>query len=231
MKPRQEPQTVDPERGATYELNWPSLQRHGVPDWLRDAKFGIYYHWGPYAVQATFAEWYTHFMYQPGTQHHAHHLATYGDLATFGYKDFIPMFTGEHFDADDWADIRVNACWEAQAPGKKWKETHGQDYDGIAWYRTRFRLRPDEVGKDILLTFGAVDEACVVYVNGDKVHTRIFDRVNNPGGWNQPFTVDISRAVNREGENTLAVRVEDQKFAGGVWKPVSLTGQERAVAR
>ena len=90
-------------------LNWPALQRHGVPDWLRDAKFGIYFHWGPYAVQATFGEWYTHCMYQPGTQHHAHHLATYGDLATFGYKDFIPMFTGEHFDADDWAELFARA--------------------------------------------------------------------------------------------------------------------------
>lgn len=112
------------------KLDWPSLQRHGVPDWLRDAKFGIYFHWGPYAVQATFGEWYTHCMYQPGTQHHAHHLATYGDLATFGYKDFIPMFTGEHFDADDWAELFARA-------GARFTGPVAEHADGFSIYGTR----------------------------------------------------------------------------------------------
>ena len=48
-------------------------------------------------------EWYPRNMYQPGSDENKHQVATYGPLTKFGYKDFIPMFKAEHFDAHAWA--------------------------------------------------------------------------------------------------------------------------------
>ncbi|MFC1763310.1 alpha-L-fucosidase, partial [Planctomycetota bacterium] len=88
-----------------YESSWESVTQHPDPDWFRDAKFGIYFHWGPYSVPAHKTEWYSHWMYQPGHPINKHHVETYGPLDEFGYKDFIPMFTAEKFDPDSWVRL------------------------------------------------------------------------------------------------------------------------------
>jgi alpha-L-fucosidase len=81
------------------------LTRHPVPQWYRDAKFGIYCHWGIYSVPAFGNEWYSRNMYQKETPENQHHLKTYGPLSTFGYKDFLPLFKAEKFDPEAWADL------------------------------------------------------------------------------------------------------------------------------
>src|ERR1035437_3937903 len=86
-----------------FQPNWVSLSQYQIPDWYRDAKFGIFIHWGVYSVPAFGSEWYPHEMYQQGSSVFKHHVATYGSQRNFGYKDFIPLFTAEHFDADQWA--------------------------------------------------------------------------------------------------------------------------------
>ncbi|WP_026235746.1 alpha-L-fucosidase [Echinicola pacifica] len=88
-----------------YLPNWESLQRHPVPDWFLDAKFGIYFHWGPYSVPAHRTEWYSHHMYTEGHPIRQYHEQTFGAVDEFGYKDFIPLFTAEHFDAEAWAEL------------------------------------------------------------------------------------------------------------------------------
>ena len=92
-----------------YAPEWESLTQHPTPAWFRDAKFGIYFHWGPYSVPAYRNEWYSHWMYMPGehwgADYRAYHEATYGPLTTFGYKDFIPMFKAERFDPAAWAAL------------------------------------------------------------------------------------------------------------------------------
>lgn len=88
-----------------YSATWTSLQDYSVPNWYLDGKFGIFIHWGPYAVPAFGNEWYPRNMYLPGTPEYKHHRATYGDQATFGYKDFIPQFTASRFDPDAWAAL------------------------------------------------------------------------------------------------------------------------------
>ena len=88
-----------------YEPRWESLQQHVCPEWYRDAKFGIYFHWGLYSVPAFGSEWYPHWMYLPGRPEYDHHLATYGSLDKFGYKDFAARFTAEHFDPDGWVTL------------------------------------------------------------------------------------------------------------------------------
>src|SRR5579872_6077591 len=74
---------------------WESLRQQVTPQWLREGKFGIYTHWGVYAVPAMGPNctWYAHNFYMnPGGWERKHQEATYGPLSKFGYKDFIPMF-------------------------------------------------------------------------------------------------------------------------------------------
>src|SRR5580698_9973901 len=80
---------------GAFRANWDSLAAYRVPDWFRDAKLGIFVHWGPYSVPAFGNEWYARNMYQPGKPEFEHHRGTYGPQNEFGYKDLIPLLTGE----------------------------------------------------------------------------------------------------------------------------------------
>lgn len=89
-----------------YEPTWESLgDVDPIPEWYRDAKFGIFFHWGPYAVPAFGHEWYPRQMYNEGNWINEHHRETYGDPADAPYQDFVPEFTAEHFDAEEWAEL------------------------------------------------------------------------------------------------------------------------------
>lgn len=92
-----------------FQPQWNSLHAHQDAEWFRDAKFGIYTHWGPVTVGCSFspgdAEWYGNQMYKPDHPAFEYHKKTFGDQHTVGYKDIIPKFTGENFDANQWADI------------------------------------------------------------------------------------------------------------------------------
>jgi len=90
-----------------YEPTWLSLKTHSLPKWLDDAKFGIYTHWGVYSVPACGPNgtWYPHNMYREGTEQYGYHVKNYGPPSQFGYKDFIPMFKAEKFDAEEWAEL------------------------------------------------------------------------------------------------------------------------------
>ncbi len=90
---------------ARYEPTWDSLRQHQDPEWFRDAKFGIYFHWGVYSVPAFKTEWYPHYMYIEGHEINKHHVEKYGHPGKFGYKDFIKDFKAEHFDPDAWAEL------------------------------------------------------------------------------------------------------------------------------
>src|SRR5690348_18099795 len=90
---------------AQYQATWESLKQYRVPEWYRDAKFGIFIHWGVYSVPAFGNEWYPRQMYLEGTEEFNHHVATYGPQARFGYKDFVPLFQGEIFDPQAWAAL------------------------------------------------------------------------------------------------------------------------------
>ena len=81
-----------------FEASWESLSGYQVPDWYRDAKFGIFIHWGPYCVPAFGNEWYARNMYVQGSPEYEHHREVYGPQDKFGYKDLIPKLTGENFD-------------------------------------------------------------------------------------------------------------------------------------
>jgi alpha-L-fucosidase len=95
-----------PDPKIHFEENWESLSRHeAAPEWFRDAKLGIYFHWGVYSVPAYGSEWYPRNMHYLESPEGKHHLEKYGHPSEFGYHDFVPMFTAEHFDAEEWAEL------------------------------------------------------------------------------------------------------------------------------
>ncbi len=90
-----------------YRPDWESLVKHQHPEWLLDAKFGIYAHWGVYSVAAFKSEWYGKMMYDPDDRRGAYeyHRKTFGPQNKFGYKDLVPMFRAENFNPNEWADL------------------------------------------------------------------------------------------------------------------------------
>jgi alpha-L-fucosidase len=76
-----------------------SFKAYQAPDWFRDAKFGIWSHWGPQSVPRA-GDWYARNMYIYGTGQYKHHLEHYGHPSRSGYKDIIPLWKAEKFDPD-----------------------------------------------------------------------------------------------------------------------------------
>jgi len=110
-----------------FRPDWESLKTYEVPEWYRDAKFGIFIHWGVYSVPAFGNEWYPRNMYREGSEEYKHHIATYGAQDKFGYKEFIPMFKAEHFDPAAWAELFKKA-------GAKYVVPVAEHHDGFAMY-------------------------------------------------------------------------------------------------
>lgn len=101
----------------TYEPNWESLSKHNAePDWFRNAKFGIYFHWGVYSVPAYDSEWYPRNMYIKDQRAYKHHIDTYGTPLEFEYADFVPRFNAENFDATQWASLFKQAGAQFAGP-------------------------------------------------------------------------------------------------------------------
>ncbi len=128
------------QKEAKYTADWESLKQHDTPEWFLDAKFGIYCHWGPYSVPEYESEWYAHWMYVnadnpeavdgKASKFYDHHVKTYGSLKEFGYKDFIPMFKAEKFDAAEWADL-------FQKAGAKFAGPVSEHADGFAMWDSK----------------------------------------------------------------------------------------------
>jgi alpha-L-fucosidase len=114
-------------REGPFRPDWESLERYEVPGWYKDAKFGIFIHWGVYSVPAFGNEWYPRNMYREESDEYKHHIATYGAVDKFGYKDFVPMFRAERFDPAAWARLFKEA-------GAKYVVPVAEHHDGFAMY-------------------------------------------------------------------------------------------------
>ncbi|WP_033326235.1 alpha-L-fucosidase [Streptomyces yerevanensis] len=127
-----------------YKPTWDSVNRHpAAPEWFRDAKFGIYFHWGVFSVPAYDNEWYPRNMYQSGQKAKQHHIATYGSPSAWPYhnfvngaddlagnhKEFAPKLKSEggDFDPDEWAQLFVDA-------GAKYAGPVAEHHDGYSMW-------------------------------------------------------------------------------------------------
>jgi alpha-L-fucosidase len=89
---------LDIARGP-FQPNRTSFKQYNYPQWFRDAKFGIWAHWGPQAVPRH-GDWYARQLYQEGSDDYQHHLAHYGHPSKSGYKDIIPLWKAQNWDPE-----------------------------------------------------------------------------------------------------------------------------------
>ena len=82
-----------------FKPDWESLEHYTCPDWFRDAKLGIFLHWGPSSAAAV-DDWYGRNMYIQGHAAYEYHTKTFGHPSAFGFKDLIPLWKAERFDPD-----------------------------------------------------------------------------------------------------------------------------------
>ena len=92
-----------------FKPTWESLAAFAVPEWFLEEHLGIFIHWGAYCVPEALDEWYPRNMYMQGSPAFEHHVKTYGPHKNFGYKDFIPLFKAEKFNAGEWVDLFKHA--------------------------------------------------------------------------------------------------------------------------
>ena len=115
------------------EAMWDRYARD-VPDWLRDAKFGIYAHWGPYNLgmedsgyTGGLNSWYPKFMYVKGHPYNLHHIRKFGPLGQTAYSDYFERFSIPKFDPSEWADLIAEA-------GAKYAGPVAMHHDGFAMW-------------------------------------------------------------------------------------------------
>jgi len=146
-----------------------SLRKYQIPDWFRDAKFGIWAHWGPQSA-IEYGDWYARSMYMQGSRQYKYHLEKYGHPSKFGYKDTIPLWKAEKFDADFLLGLYKKA-------GAKYFMTMGVHHDNFdlwnsthnKWNAVNMGPKMDIVGafkkaaKKHDLRFGISDHLWITY--------------------------------------------------------------------
>ena len=89
----------EPMLTGKYQPTWESLQQHQTPEWFRDAKFGIWAHWGPQCVEGS-GDWMARSMYMEDSREYKYHVEHYGHPSEFGFKDILPLFKAEKWDPE-----------------------------------------------------------------------------------------------------------------------------------
>jgi alpha-L-fucosidase len=133
---------------TVYQPTWASVDQHNpAPEWFKDAKFGIYFHWGAFSVPAYGSEWYPRNMYNTGSGEYNYHNANYGNpTGNWPYHNFINgandksgRFTqfaprlasaGGSFDPDAWAQLFADA-------GAKFAGPVAEHHDGFSMWNSR----------------------------------------------------------------------------------------------
>ena len=124
------------------------------------------------------------------------------------------------YDDSEWAQVPVPLFWEQYPMGK--------GYDGVAWYRVAIDIPEQFAEKNVFLSFEGVDEEAWVYLNGKCIGERTVKSTGKTQAefWDNPFELPLANA-RYGGMNTLAVKVRDDAYAGGIFKPVSFIIKER----
>jgi alpha-L-fucosidase len=122
------PPGIVPEDGP-FKGTRASLQAYQAPDWFRDAKFGMWAHWGPQSA-VEFGDWYARLMYIQGSEQYNYHTEHYGHPTSFGMKDTIPLWKAEKFDP-----ARLIKLYKAA--GARYFMTMGVHHDNFDLWNSR----------------------------------------------------------------------------------------------
>ena len=112
-----------------YKDNWESLADYPVPKWYKDAKFGIFSHFGLYTIPEKNSEWYSRNMYVQGSSSFNFHIEKYGVHKEFGYRNFIELFKADKFKASEWLDLVAKS-------GAKYYIPVAEHHDGFQMYQS-----------------------------------------------------------------------------------------------
>ena len=85
---------------GTYGNDWESLSQWECPEWFKDAKFGIWAHWGP-QCQAEYGDWYARFMYYDNLGQYSYHVSHFGNPADFGLKDLCNAWKADQWNPQE----------------------------------------------------------------------------------------------------------------------------------
>lgn len=186
-----------------YEATWQSVAEHyRTPEWFKDAKFGIFIHWGVYSVPAAGSEWYPKHMYNGLSKPHRE---KWGKQSQFGYKDFIPMFKAEKFNPQEWAQLFREA-------GARYVIPTAEHHDGFAMYDSRLtRWNAKQMGpcRDII---GELAQA----VRAEGMRFGVSNhRIEN---WDFMYPLSMSK------DSTDLFLPENADFYGPPQKPVLQSG-------
>lgn len=135
------------ETARVFQPDFASLEKtNPVPEWFKDAKFGIYFHWGVYSVPAFGNEWYPRNMYIKGSPEHRHHLENYGEVSAWPYHSFMTGAKDKHgrfdqfapklkseggqFDPEEWAQLFADA-------GARFAGPVAEHHDGFSMWASK----------------------------------------------------------------------------------------------
>ncbi len=114
-----------------FEPNWESLKQYEIPEWFRDAKFGIWAHWGP-QCQPEAGDWYARHMYSQGHWQYKYHLEHYGHPSEFGFKDVINEWKAEKWDPEKLVALYKRA-------GAKYFFAMGNHHDNLDLWNSKYQ--------------------------------------------------------------------------------------------
>jgi alpha-L-fucosidase len=125
------PEVSLPIAAGPFKPEWDSLDKYQVPEWFRNAKFGIWAHWGP-QCQPEFGDWYGRLMYEKGSDAHKHHVQQYGDPAQVGFKDIIRQWKADKWNPDELVALYKKA-------GARYFVALANHHDNFDLYSSRYQ--------------------------------------------------------------------------------------------
>ena len=114
-----------------FKPDWNSLSSYQTPEWFRNAKFGIWAHWGP-QCQPEFGDWYAREMYMEGSRKYKYHVEKYGHPSKFGFKDVINEWKAELWDPESLVSLYKQA-------GAKYFVALANHHDNFDLYKSKYQ--------------------------------------------------------------------------------------------
>nr|WP_294925063.1 alpha-L-fucosidase [uncultured Flavobacterium sp.] len=122
---------TSPVFNGPFEPNWDSLTKYVVPDWFRNAKFGMWAHWGP-QCEPEAGDWYGRGMYEEGSRQYKFHVEKYGHPSKFGFKDVINVWKADNWNPQELVNLYKDA-------GAKYFMAMANHHDNLDLYDSKYQ--------------------------------------------------------------------------------------------
>jgi alpha-L-fucosidase len=120
-----------PVSNGPFEPNWDSLTKYVVPEWFRNAKFGMWAHWGP-QCEPEAGDWYGRGMYEEGSRQYKFHVEKYGHPSKFGFKDVINVWKADNWNPEELVNLYKDT-------GAKYFMAMANHHDNLDLYDSKYQ--------------------------------------------------------------------------------------------